>query len=280
MMTLATRQPYLYAFAVCIIIAIVAAICQCRERPRQNKKKVVVCFLTRQLNETYAQTVDLLVRDIPWMSAYVIVDEDTALPVPLLHAKKVFVPEQECRDKFYTHINWFKPVCAWGKCLYALNYIIPVAVDFQHAWIIEDDCAFASTALFRSVVENYRSLTADLIATHIETQSKSEGWSNWHYANAYFTKTPRNQLYKSFNVLMRISKPLLQACDAAIQVHGRAAFLEVFFINVCVQSKLVFKNADELQPHLHAEDKRSQDTRVAPVYHPSKNMLENLLQLR
>ena len=222
--------------------------------PSKNQERYVVCFLTRKITEEYARTGDLLVKDVSWITAYVIVDEEDAESkgIPLLYASKLMVREKDCLNKFYTHLNWFKPVCAWAKCLYALNYVVPETVAFRYAWIIEDDCAFASVSSFRTLIETYsRDSDADLIATHIETRDAAPSWINWYYKDDYFiTPTPSYTDYKSFNVLMRISKKLLAACDASIQKHKKAAFLEVFFINVCVQAGLQYRNAIELNPHL------------------------------
>ena len=287
----------LNACAVAAIVFLLLGIARCGKKTKKcepcvlvakPEARVVVCFITRKLTETYAKTVDLLVENVPWIVAYVIVDDDEAeegAGTPRLRiATKIVVSENDCLEKFYTHLNWFKPVCAWVKCLYALNHVIPEKVAFHHAWIIEDDCAFASASSFQKILKNYQNSKADLIATHIEAQPATPRWSNWHYAEAYYSsKRTRHfpELHKSFNVLMRISKDLLAACDKSIQEHQKAAFLEVFFINVCLQSGLTYENASDLQPHLGITPEDEHFVRTsASVFHPSKDMLKNLLQLQ
>jgi len=77
--------------------------------------------------------VDLLLHNQPCIRGYVVVDEDNADDevVELRNATKLFINDKTCSDAFYTHLNWFKPVCAWEKCLYALNYVIPVDQEFS-----------------------------------------------------------------------------------------------------------------------------------------------------
>jgi hypothetical protein len=235
----------------------------------------VVCFLTRKLSSTYAETVDLLAVACPSAAAYVLVDEDSE--VQPKHAQKLVVSETECVGAGYTHLNYFKPVSAWEKCLYALQNVIP----FEHVWIIEDDCCFASPSAFRALLEKYEDTPADLIATYFQPRSANERWPHWHYADAYFTGVERAKLSKSFNVLMRASKTLIGACDAAIRARGRATFLECFFINVCMQNSLSYVNADAQEPHVwYCPREGYLDTVDPSVFHPAKDEVANLRRLQ
>lgn len=232
----------------------------------------VVCFLTRQLSATYASTVDLLASAYPSLVAYVIVDEDS--DVGLKNAIKVVVSEMACLHAGDKNLNYFKTVSAWEKCLFALQHNI----RFDHAWIVEDDCCFASPETFADTLRKYEHSTADLIATYFQPRSANERWVHWHYAEEFFKGV---DLYKTFNVIMRVSKQMVAACDDAIRAHGRATFLECFFVNVCVQNSLQYENADAEEPHVwYCPRDGYLETVDPPVFHPAKDACANLKRLQ
>ena len=218
----------LIMLGLALFLSLRLPLCKVLQQKQKRRPRVsVVCFITRKLTVHYAKSVDLLLHNQPCIRGYFVVDEDNAddEAVELRNATKLFVNDKTCSDAFYTHLNWFKPVFAWEKCLYALNYVIPNDQVFRHAWIIEDDCAFASPRGLGNILDSYHHSNSDLIATHIETRSSNPDWPNWHYAASYFGETAG---FKSFNVIMRISRDLLAACDTYIKDRKRAGFLEVF----------------------------------------------------
>ena len=217
------------------------------------------------------------------MPVFLIADEATDVHYTL-HASVTYlhIADAACVKGHYTELNWFKPVCAWGKCMYALNHVI--AAPFEYAWIFEDDCRFGSPAALRTFVETYKTNTSQLLATYVEPYHAHTDWWNWKYARNYFPETPQHELWRSFNAYMRIGKTLLRESDNEIKRKKKGAFLEVFFINLCVSANLSVHCMSEMHPYTDFKTSAEFEELVArddpAVAHPFKNMGENKRVLR
>lgn len=243
----------------------------------------ICCFIIRELDSAFVDTVNTLVPEDGSIPTFIFVDSDTAGNYVFHHGIwVVVVPEAQCVAAGYTDLGWHKPVTALEKCLLTLarrfsNMGVP-HLDFQNAWIIEDDCRFSSPAKFRELVLGTPA-EPELVATYVEPRTTANNsWMNWHYAEKYFA--PGVAHHKSFNAFMRIGRRLLDACDRIAATYGKFTFLEVFFIMVARANDLPVLELTALHPYISFYMSQEMQRRVAAdlpaISHPFKNHEDNL----
>ncbi len=254
---------------------------------RQAATRTVCCFLTRALTEAYVATVNALVPADNSIPTFVFVDSDN-VPEHVLHAGiwVIAVPEAHCKAAGFVDLNYFKPVCAWAKCLYTLvqqfRNVFGYPVAFGNAWIFEDDCRFGSVNKFRSLVLD-TDPEPELVVTHLaQLDPSNTSWENWHYAKAYFAEGV--PLYKSFNAYMRIGQRLLDACGQIAERYKHLAFLEVFFATVAAANDLPVLELAMLHPYTRAFPNEPGfealvEAHLPCIAHPFKSHAENLQAL-
>jgi hypothetical protein len=120
---------------------------------------------------------------------------------------------------------------AWDKALYLL---MTRRVEFDHAWIIEDDVAFASPDLARDLIAKYAGTDADLLAAKFFRPSEQPEWGHWRHAAPF---EPAHQA-GGFMPLARLSRSLIDRCAEFVEQHRSFCFIETMFPSLVVKHGL------------------------------------------
>src|SRR5262249_34541734 len=120
----------------------------------------------------------------------------------------------------------------WDKALY---YLTHSDVEYEFAWIAEDDVYFKSPAALISILSEYEGSKSDLICTHFRSPRENPDWPHWSTSESFFQP---EHVRAGFVPFCRLSKTLLQAVELFANTQRQLTFIEVLFASLCRSNNL------------------------------------------
>lgn len=127
----------------------------------------------------------------------------------------------------------------WDKALYLL---MTDRVPFDHAWIVEDDVAFASPEIARDMIARYARSDVDLLAAKFFRPAENPDWGHWREASPF---EPADRA-GAFMPLARVSRTLMERCAEFVAQHQSFCFIETMFPSLVVRHGLRAETFDFL----------------------------------
>jgi hypothetical protein len=107
--------------------------------------------------------------------------------------------------------------------------------DYDRYWIIENDVRFGGD--WSSLFEELAASEADLLCTTVQTHADNPGWAHWHTLRTAGEEIPLARRWKGFIPFGRVSRRLLEACDARYR-EGWSGHSEVLWPTIASESGL------------------------------------------
>ena len=127
-----------------------------------------------------------------------------------------------------------------GDCYSGLVDLVPMRFfrdhpDYEHYWIIENDVRFCGE--WSSLFNDLATSAADLLTTTVRTQAEDPSWAHWPTLHTGSEEIPQARLLKAFIPFGRISRRLLEACDAKYRA-GWCGHSEVLWPTIALAAGL------------------------------------------
>lgn len=106
---------------------------------------------------------------------------------------------------------------------------------YDRYWIVEYDVRFGGD--WAELFADLASSDADLLGTAVQTWSENPGWAHWDTLSTAADSVPTTHRVKAFLPFARISRRLLESCDARYR-HGWSGHPEVLWPTVATVSGL------------------------------------------
>lgn len=107
--------------------------------------------------------------------------------------------------------------------------------DYEHYWIVEYDVRFGGN--WAELFADLASSRADLLCTTIQTFAENAGWAHWQTLQTGDDDVPTHRRVKGFMPFCRLSRALLEACDARYR-QGWSGHAEALWPTVAMQEGL------------------------------------------
>ena len=148
-------------------------------------------------------------------------------------AQAIEIGDDEARDHGFFNSSPLidKTPIAWDKAIY---YLASGKIDFEHAWIMEDDVFFARPDLASQMIARYQDVTTDLLLNGFFRPAERPMWPHWYTARSF---EPHHRA-GGFLPLSRFSRRLIDHCGAFSQRNGSLCFIETMFPSLAVQHDL------------------------------------------
>jgi hypothetical protein len=184
--------------------------------------------------------------------------------------------------KFMTHLDHRRPLGAWARVMYLLaSPHMPGVGQWEHAWIFEDDCRFASVKSLAAFIAGRKTDPAHLVACGYSSQVSRPTWMHWHLASGYDFGKPVSPLWKTFCPAIRVSKALVEAVAETTLANKKGAFVEVLLVNVALARGMKTSALDpSIQRCMRVDTPPHVDWSSVPFAHAFKNYRENLARLQ